>query len=190
MADEIKQVMEALDRVEGKMDETSKSNAAELKRLGEEQTKLSRQLMELQQKGVVTSRKPKLRRLATTSSMPTASRPSATALPRRLVSNSLKRLTRRKRSLRSRRRPVASFRRTVVRASSLVLSVRSRLKVSSRRSRLPRTLLNTSRKRKPRTSTARHSLLKALRSRLVLPPSRPRRARSRRSLTLLACPSS
>lgn len=52
MADEIKQVMEALDRVEGKMDETSKSNAAELKRLGEEQTKLSRQLMELQQKGV------------------------------------------------------------------------------------------------------------------------------------------
>lgn len=52
MADEIKQVMEALDRVEGKMDETSKSNAAELKRLGEEQTKLSRQLMELQQKGI------------------------------------------------------------------------------------------------------------------------------------------
>lgn len=52
MADEIKQVMEALDRVEGKMDETSKSNAAELKRLGEEQKKLSRQLMELQQKGV------------------------------------------------------------------------------------------------------------------------------------------
>lgn len=58
MADEIKQVMEALDRVEGKMDETSKSNAAELKRLGEEQTKLSRQLMELQQKGIQHQDKP------------------------------------------------------------------------------------------------------------------------------------
>lgn len=58
MADEIKQVMEALDRVEGKMDETSKSNADELKRLGEEQTKLSRQLMELQQKGVQHQDKP------------------------------------------------------------------------------------------------------------------------------------
>lgn len=52
MADEIKQVMEALDRVEGKMGETAKSNEAELKRLGDEQTKLSRQLMDLQQKGV------------------------------------------------------------------------------------------------------------------------------------------
>lgn len=58
MADEITQVMEALDRVEGKMDETSKSNAAELKRLGEEQTKLSRQLMELQQKGIQHQDKP------------------------------------------------------------------------------------------------------------------------------------
>ena len=58
MADEIKQVMEALDRVEGKMDETSKSNAAELKRLGEEQTKLSRQLIELQQKGIQHQDKP------------------------------------------------------------------------------------------------------------------------------------
>ena len=52
MADEIKQVMEALDSIEGKMTETSKSNAAELERLGKEQVKLSRQLMDLQQKGI------------------------------------------------------------------------------------------------------------------------------------------
>lgn len=58
MADEIKQVMEALDRVEGKMGETAKSNEAELKRLGDEQTKLSRQLMELQQKGIQHQDKP------------------------------------------------------------------------------------------------------------------------------------
>lgn len=58
MADEIKQVMEALDRVEGKMGETAKSNEAELKRLGDEQTKISRQLMELQQKGIQHQDKP------------------------------------------------------------------------------------------------------------------------------------
>ena len=58
MADEIKQVVEALDRVEGKMGETAKSNEAELKRLGDEQTKLSRQLMELQQKGIQHQDKP------------------------------------------------------------------------------------------------------------------------------------
>ena len=58
MADEIQQVMEALDRVEGKMGETAKSNEAELKRLGDEQTKLSRQLMELQQKGIQHQDKP------------------------------------------------------------------------------------------------------------------------------------
>ena len=49
---ELKEVMEALDRIEGKMQETSSSNEAELKRLGEEQTKFARQLLELQQKGI------------------------------------------------------------------------------------------------------------------------------------------
>ena len=188
MADEIKQVMEALDRVEGKMDETSKSNAAELKRLGEEQTKLSRQLMELQQKGVAAKQEAEVKtagdNVVDADGFKAFRDGSAQKARVELVETFDK-----KEAVNPITTPT-SFRRTVVRASSLVLSVRSRLKVSSRRSRLPRTLLNTSRKRKPRTSTARHSLLKALRSRLVLPPSRPRRARSRRSLTLLACPSS
>ena len=58
MTIELNQVMEALDRVEDKMSETSQSNAAELKRLGEEQLKFSRMLLELQQKGVNVSTKP------------------------------------------------------------------------------------------------------------------------------------
>ena len=49
---EMKELMEALDRIEGKMAETSEANKAELKRLGDEQVKLSRQLVELQQQGV------------------------------------------------------------------------------------------------------------------------------------------
>lgn len=51
---ELKEVMEALDKIEGKMDETSKSNTAELKKLGDEQTKFARQILELQQNGVKT----------------------------------------------------------------------------------------------------------------------------------------
>lgn len=49
---ELNQITEALDRIEGKMSETSASNAAELKRLGEEQTKFARQLLEVQQKSL------------------------------------------------------------------------------------------------------------------------------------------
>lgn len=49
---ELKEVMDALDKIEGKMDETSKSNTAELKRLGDEQTKFARQILELQQNGL------------------------------------------------------------------------------------------------------------------------------------------
>lgn len=49
---EMKEILDALERVEGKMSETAKSNESELKRLGEEQVKFSRMLLELQQKGV------------------------------------------------------------------------------------------------------------------------------------------
>lgn len=49
---EMKEILDALERVEGKMSETSQSNAEELKRLGDEQVKLSRKLMEIQQKGI------------------------------------------------------------------------------------------------------------------------------------------
>lgn len=52
MADEMKSLLEAVDRIEGKMTETAKSNETELKRLGDEQLKLARQMHELQQKGV------------------------------------------------------------------------------------------------------------------------------------------
>lgn len=54
---ELKEIMDALSKIEGKMSETSASNATELKRLGEEQVKLSRQLLDLQQKGVSASQK-------------------------------------------------------------------------------------------------------------------------------------
>ena len=50
---ELNEVLAALDKVEGKMTETAQSNTAELKRLGDEQTKFARQLLELQQKGIV-----------------------------------------------------------------------------------------------------------------------------------------
>lgn len=49
---ELNEVLAALEKVEGKMSETAQSNQAELKRLGDEQVKFSRQLLELQQKGV------------------------------------------------------------------------------------------------------------------------------------------
>lgn len=49
---ELKEIMDALNAIEGKMGETSKSNATELQRLGEEQKKFARQLLELQQKGI------------------------------------------------------------------------------------------------------------------------------------------
>ena len=49
---EMDKLIEALDRIEGKMTETAKSNEAELKRLGEEQVKLARQVLEVQQKSV------------------------------------------------------------------------------------------------------------------------------------------
>ena len=52
MADEMKSLLEAVDRIEGKMSETAKSNETELKRLGDEQVKLARQMLELQQKGI------------------------------------------------------------------------------------------------------------------------------------------
>lgn len=52
MADDMKSILEAVERVEGKMTETAKSNETELKRLGDEQLKLARQMLELQQKGI------------------------------------------------------------------------------------------------------------------------------------------
>lgn len=51
-------ILDALNRVEGKMGETAESNQAEMKRLGEEQTKLARMVMELQQKGVQAQGEP------------------------------------------------------------------------------------------------------------------------------------
>lgn len=51
---ELKDIIDALDRIEGKMKETAASDAAELKRLGEEQTKFARQLLEVQQKTIGT----------------------------------------------------------------------------------------------------------------------------------------
>ena len=53
---EVKELMDALDRIEGKMTETSKSNEAEIKRLGDEQLKLARQFLELQQQGLKSQR--------------------------------------------------------------------------------------------------------------------------------------
>ncbi len=58
---ELKDVMTALDRIEGKMKETAESDKAEMKRLGEEQAKLSRQLLELQQKGLGATDKPEVK---------------------------------------------------------------------------------------------------------------------------------
>lgn len=49
---ELKEISDALDRIEGKMKDTSEANRAELKRLGDEQVKLSRQLIEVQQNAV------------------------------------------------------------------------------------------------------------------------------------------
>ena len=49
---ELKEISDALDRIEGKMKDTSEANKAELKRLGDEQVKLSRQLIEVQQNAV------------------------------------------------------------------------------------------------------------------------------------------
>lgn len=49
---ETTEIMQAIERIEGKMAATSESDKAELKRLGEEQTNIARQLLELQQKGV------------------------------------------------------------------------------------------------------------------------------------------
>lgn len=49
---EIKEISEALDRIEGKMNETAESNKAEMKRLGDMQTKFARELMDVQQNAV------------------------------------------------------------------------------------------------------------------------------------------
>ncbi len=49
---EMKEILDAISRIEAKMADTSKTNEAELKRLGEEQVKLARQLLEMQQKSV------------------------------------------------------------------------------------------------------------------------------------------
>ena len=46
------EIMQAIERIEGKMAAASESDKAELKRLGDEQTAIARQLLELQQKGV------------------------------------------------------------------------------------------------------------------------------------------
>ena len=52
---DLKESNDALARIEGKMSETSASNSAEMKRLGEEQTKIARKLLELQQKSAQAS---------------------------------------------------------------------------------------------------------------------------------------
>ncbi len=52
---DMEKLLEALDRIEGKMAETSKTNDAELKRLGEEQVKLARQILDIQQKSIKTN---------------------------------------------------------------------------------------------------------------------------------------
>ena len=49
---EMKDILEALDRIEAKMAATSKDNTEELKRLGEAQKKLANELLDLQQKGI------------------------------------------------------------------------------------------------------------------------------------------
>lgn len=49
---ELKEVMDAFDKIEGKMSETSASNKARLDELGEQQRKFANQILELQQKGV------------------------------------------------------------------------------------------------------------------------------------------
>ena len=52
---DFKEINDALARIEGKMSETAASNSAEMKRLGEEQTKIARKLLELQQKSAQAS---------------------------------------------------------------------------------------------------------------------------------------
>ncbi len=49
---ETEKILAALETIEGKMNETSQSNAVELKKLGDEQLKFARQLLEIQQKGI------------------------------------------------------------------------------------------------------------------------------------------
>lgn len=58
---EIKEISEALDRIEGKMNETAESNKAEMKRLGDMQTKFARELMDVQQ-NAVKAMAPRLKR--------------------------------------------------------------------------------------------------------------------------------
>lgn len=59
---DMEKLLEALDRIEGKMAETSKSNESEMKRLGDEQVKLARQILELQQKSVkLDAQKPEVK---------------------------------------------------------------------------------------------------------------------------------
>lgn len=49
---EFKEVLDALDKIEGKMSETAASNKERLDELGEQQRKFANQILELQQKGV------------------------------------------------------------------------------------------------------------------------------------------
>ena len=49
---EFKEVLDALDKIEGKMSETAASNKERLDELGEQQRKFANQLLDLQQKGV------------------------------------------------------------------------------------------------------------------------------------------
>ena len=53
---DMNEILKALESIEGKMSETSQSNSAELKRLGDEQLKFSRALLELQQKGIAAQK--------------------------------------------------------------------------------------------------------------------------------------
>lgn len=54
-------ILEAIERIEGKMGETASSNQTELKNLGEEQRKLARQILELQQKGLASQAAPNVK---------------------------------------------------------------------------------------------------------------------------------
>lgn len=56
---EFKEVLDALDKIEGKMSETAASNKERLDELGEQQRKFANQILELQQKGVKVQKRKK-----------------------------------------------------------------------------------------------------------------------------------
>lgn len=63
---DFKEINDALARIEGKMSETAASNSAEMKRLGEEQTKIARKLLELQQKSAQASTEAEVKSVGST----------------------------------------------------------------------------------------------------------------------------